>query len=240
MEVSVIIPTYNSAHFLPDALESVIRQTSLSPSSQILVIDDGSNDTTAAVSAEYARSFPIIRYIKTDHRGASHARNVGIQNASNSFLAFLDADDIWLPSKLATQECEFAKDPDLVFCTCFGLTFFEPPGALGFSGIAGLGALEPLSTIPLPSGWVLKREGIESCGLFDESLTIAHDFDFFLRAKQKELVWRAMPEALYKRRIHRHNISHNFETNRSEIFQVLHSGAMRLKGNQREYQKRHH
>ena len=96
--ISVIIPTHNCAAYLPEALDSVLSQTY--PNIEILVIDDGSTDNTAAIMAAYAEDSV---YIRQERLGPSCARNRGIAKATGTYLAFLDADDIWLPSKLEKQ-----------------------------------------------------------------------------------------------------------------------------------------
>ena len=92
--VSVIIPTYNHAHFLPDALSSVLTQTR--PADEIIVVDDGSCDNPGAV----IERFPGVRLIKQENRGRSAARNTGLWNANSSHVVFLDADDRLLPNAL--------------------------------------------------------------------------------------------------------------------------------------------
>ncbi len=102
--ISVIVPTFNRAHTLERALNSVIHQTC--PPVEIIVVDDGSNDTTTAMieawrtTADFSGNFV---YLKTANRGVSSARNAGAQAATSPWLAFLDSDDEWLPHKLNTQ-----------------------------------------------------------------------------------------------------------------------------------------
>lgn len=101
--VSVIIPTYNSANLLSRAVDSVLEQTY--SDLELIIIDDGSTDSTDEVVSEY--SDERIKYIKHElNRGGSAARNTGIENAKGKYIAFLDADDEWLPPKL---ECQLNK-----------------------------------------------------------------------------------------------------------------------------------
>src|SRR5947207_1112090 len=97
--VSVVIPAFNYARFLPAAIDSVLRQTF--SDFEILVVDDGSTDDTPQVVASFTG--PRIRYIRQENAGLSAARNTGIRNARAPFVAFLDADDEWLPDFLATM-----------------------------------------------------------------------------------------------------------------------------------------
>ena len=98
--VTVVIPCFNAARFLRETLESALNQ-SHAPI-EVLVIDDGSTDQSAAIAASYG---PPVRVISQTNQGESVARNRGIEEARGSWIAFLDADDIWLPEKLERQTC---------------------------------------------------------------------------------------------------------------------------------------
>ncbi|MGB4270042.1 MAG: glycosyltransferase family A protein, partial [Spirochaetota bacterium] len=93
---SVVIPTFNRAHLITRAVESVLMQKFTDY--ECLVIDDGSTDNTFQVLSPYTKQ---IQYIYTQHAGVSKARNRGIQQAQGEWIAFLDSDDMWLPEKLA-------------------------------------------------------------------------------------------------------------------------------------------
>jgi glycosyltransferase involved in cell wall biosynthesis len=105
--ISVIIPTYNSARYLKEAIDSVLAQNI--QSLEIIVVDDGSTDETEQAVASYAELKKIV-YLKKNNGGPASARNFGIKNSTGEFIAFLDADDIWNPDKLAKQMTLF-KDP---------------------------------------------------------------------------------------------------------------------------------
>src|SRR5271155_5458206 len=99
-KVDVIIPAFNAAHYLPAAIDSVVSQTF--EDWRILLIDDGSTDNTAEVVAPYLKRLgPKLKYIKKANGGLPAARNTAIRNSSAEFLALLDADDMWLPCRLA-------------------------------------------------------------------------------------------------------------------------------------------
>jgi len=116
--VSVIIPCYNAARFLPLAIESVLAQTCRS--FEILIIDDGSTDDTSRIAASYGDQ---LRYFYQENQGAAAARNLGILRARGEFIAFLDADDIWLPTKLDMQLQLFERDPSLgaIYTDCYSI-----------------------------------------------------------------------------------------------------------------------
>ena len=97
--VSAIITTYNYGRFIEGAIDSVLHQTR--PPDEVVVVDDGSTDDTAAIVARYRSRG--VRYIYQQNAGAGSARNRGIQATSGELVAFLDADDRWLPDKIALQ-----------------------------------------------------------------------------------------------------------------------------------------
>jgi glycosyltransferase involved in cell wall biosynthesis len=110
--ISVVIPVFNGAAYIGQAIQSALDQSL--PPAEILVVDDGSSDSTA----EVVRRYPApVRYIPQPHSGSACARNLGIREARGDLLALLDADDEWLPEKLALQSAALREDPglDLVF-----------------------------------------------------------------------------------------------------------------------------
>ena len=109
-QVSVVIPTYNRAGFLCEAIDSALAQTGVDL--EVIVVDDGSTDDTESVMSAY--DDPRIRYIRQENAGAAVARNTGIFAASKPWVALLDSDDVWLPGKLAGQFDDLAKHPDVI------------------------------------------------------------------------------------------------------------------------------
>jgi glycosyltransferase involved in cell wall biosynthesis len=106
--VSVIIPTYNRADFLPTAIKSVLDQTY--PYIEIIVVDDGSTDDTGEVIKKFKRN---VQYVATGHKGAGHARNTGMKAATGKYIAFLDSDDTYLPYKLDVQVSFIEAHPEI-------------------------------------------------------------------------------------------------------------------------------
>ena len=109
MRVSVVIPSYNSAAFVGEAIASTLAQSS--PPYEVIVVDDGSTDDTQAVLAEFGDRIQVIRQ---PNGGVSVARNVGVAAASGDWIGFLDADDVWHPQKLAIQQAALQRGPKLV------------------------------------------------------------------------------------------------------------------------------
>jgi glycosyltransferase involved in cell wall biosynthesis len=124
--VSVIIPSYNRAHCIGKALDSLVAQTY--SNWEAIVIDDGSNDNTRQVVASYVTKCRV-RYIYQDNRGVSSARNHGIALAIGDYLALLDSDDIWHPWKLQLQLAVFEAFPDIVM-SCTDMSAVAPDGSV--------------------------------------------------------------------------------------------------------------
>ena len=180
--VSVVIPTHNHGRFLPHALTSALGQTA--PPREVLVIDDGSTDDTAAVVRPFLAD-PRVCYERTDHLGPAAAKNVGVRMARAPFVAFLDADDVWLPSKLERQLAVFAAAPDVgvvytrrLLIDEHGreLEYRQPPLHRG----RVLNTLFKVNFICCSSA-VVRAAVFENVGLFDEGLPLAIDYDLWLR-----------------------------------------------------------
>jgi len=201
MSVSAIIPTYNCARLLPQAIESAIHQSH--KLQEIIVVDDGSTDNTE----ECIRPFlSQIRYVKQENRGLAGARNRGIRESTAEFVAFLDADDVWLFEKTEKQLAAFRSSPDVV------LTFTDAH-VLSSSGKAmptfmfGKGAREGYvfdgllrSSFILPSTAMIRRNCFEDVGLFDEGLLCVEDLDLWLRISRKyQVKMVAEPLAVWRR-----------------------------------------
>src|SRR5258707_697066 len=108
-QVSIVIPVFNSAHLIGAALRSVFAQTFTD--FEVIVVDDGSEDQEE-LSAELAPFRPSIQFVRQPNGGPANARNTGIARTSGELVAFLDADDEWLPEKLASQVKYFRRHPD--------------------------------------------------------------------------------------------------------------------------------
>ncbi len=169
--VAVIIPAYNAARHLRRTIESVLAQTM--PATEIIVVDDGSTDDTAAV----VRSFPEpVRLIQKPNGGPASARNIGAQQASATWLAFIDADDVWYPDKLACQ-CAIAELPDVGLIHCLPDHRDEiVPDELTFD------LLWERNWI-INSSVMLRRDVFQQVGGFDEArdLISVEDYNLWLR-----------------------------------------------------------
>jgi glycosyltransferase involved in cell wall biosynthesis len=178
--VSVIIPCYRQAHYLGEALESVLAQTY--PHVEIVVIDDGSPDNTG----EVAHRYPGVRYLRQSNRGVSEARNLGIRSSNGSFLVFLDADDRLLPEAVALGlEC-FAAHQEVAFVSG-RFRFVAADGTLLYErqghGVACDHYPEMLrrNYIAALCATMCRRDVFESVVGFNPALGVAADYDWYLR-----------------------------------------------------------
>ncbi len=185
--ISVVIPTYNRSAQVPDAIRCVLEQSL--PPHEVIVIDDGSTDDTTEALAQLLGK---IRYIRTENRGVSAARNLGIREATGDWIAFQDSDDTWHPDKLRRQaECVAANGAKVCFCVCTNEAG-EP--------IDGMGAMDPDLSLggcafyPTGDFRIFKRPGhpvlqtmlarkteLLELGGFDESLRVAEDHELIHR-----------------------------------------------------------
>ena len=184
IKVTTIIPTFNRAELLAQALESVLQQ-SVTPD-EIIVVDDGSTDDTPEVLRLYKDR---VRIIRQENRGVSAARNRGIQNARHEWLAFLDSDDLWLPRKLETQIKALQEQGEYKVCYTNEEwrknNVWKNPGKKHqkYSGWIYEKCL-PLCIIS-PSSVILHKSVFETVGLFDENLPACEDYDLWLRVASR-------------------------------------------------------
>jgi glycosyltransferase involved in cell wall biosynthesis len=180
--VSVIVATYNYGRFLAGALESVLAQTFAD--FEVIVINDGSTDDTAEVMVPFL-SDPRVRYYRTNHLGQPAAKNVGIRFARAPLVAFLDADDLWLPRKLEKQVARFRADPTLGVVYSRRLLIDEDGQELeyGQPALHRGGVLEEIfqTNFVCFSSAVVRRAVFDDVGSFDEDLALAIDYDLWLR-----------------------------------------------------------
>ncbi len=181
--ISVIIPTYNRASMLPRAIESVLEQDY--PSSEIIIVDDCSEDDTEAVVRQYRD--PRIVYLRLPQNcGVAAARNEGLKRAKGELIAFLDSDDEFLPGKLSRQAKIFESvtpQPHLVITNYWmkGETRELVVPQAKASGFVQSGEKFPADVFDGPPSWMLTRECVRQNGFFDEKLRTLEDLDYFAR-----------------------------------------------------------
>jgi len=192
--ISVIIPCYNKELFIVGTLDSVIQQTFVKAIKEILVIDDGSIDGTASLVKEKASLYPIIKYIYQDNRGVSAARNTGIKNAGGNYIAFLDADDLWMPDKIERQCKALEQHPEAgLFYTDlykydYKLERLTPVDVIAYQDNEEslLFKFVARGAPVIPSTVLVKKVCFEKEGLFDTTLLEGgEDIDMWLRIARK-------------------------------------------------------
>ena len=180
MHISVIIPSYNRVHTLSRALDSVLAQTR--PADEIIVIDDGSTDTTRELIEQ---QYPQVQYHYQDNAGVSAARNRGIKQAKGDWIALLDSDDEWLAEKLARQVDSIDNNAEYQLCHCDEIWIrngrrVNPMKKHGKTGGWIFDKCLPLCAIS-PSATLMKKSLLQELGLFDESFPACEDYDLWLK-----------------------------------------------------------
>ena len=195
--VSIIIPTYNREKYIARAVQSILRQTY--DRYEIIIVDDGSTDNTPEIIQKLKEKESRIRYIKLEqNQGASHARNVGMQEAKYDYIAFLDSDDEWLPNKLELQMrrmLESSEETGLVFCRMSGITrdgktrYITPHQDIEKEICEGniFSRLLRANVIGTPC-MLVRRKCLEQVGGFKESLTCLEDWEWVLRIAKNWLI----------------------------------------------------
>jgi glycosyltransferase involved in cell wall biosynthesis len=195
--ISVIIPAFNAACYLGEAIESVLAQTM--PADEIIVVDDGSDDDTAGMAEKFSR----IHIIRQPNQGCAVARNTGIAASTGSRLAFLDADDIWLPEKLAIQSDYLKQHPSCLAVFGMAENFFSPE----------LDS-EQRSRLYCPSGrmsgiiagaMLIRRDTFFQVGEFNPSMRLSQFIEWFTRFSEAGMEYHVLPDLVMRRRVHLNN-----------------------------------
>jgi glycosyltransferase involved in cell wall biosynthesis len=195
--VSVVIPVYNGARFLGEALASALGQDL--PPLEVIVVDDGSTDATAAVAAGFAG----VTYLRQENAGVAVARNTGIAAARGELIALLDADDVWLPEKLRLQAEHLAAHPD-EGTVCAHYENFLVPGTSRPAWMTERQLAEP--QVGGISNFVARAEAFRRVGAFDPR--DPSDIDWGLRARAAGVTMGVVPRVLYRRRVHAGNMTY--------------------------------
>jgi len=201
--ISCVVPVFNGERYLGEALDSILSQT-YRPL-EILVVDDGSTDGTAALVAGYGDQ---VRSLFQPNAGQAAARNVGLGEARGEFVAFLDQDDLWHPEKLARQMARFAVRPELEFCVTHIRNVCSPDLN---TTMAAWYRDHPRLTRALPgylTQTLLARGTLfHAMGGFDAALRHSNDTEWFIRAAEHRAVMELLPDTLAYRRFHPKNLS---------------------------------
>jgi glycosyltransferase involved in cell wall biosynthesis len=199
--ISCIVPVFNGERYLGEALESIFAQT-YRPL-EVVVVDDGSTDGTAAVVAAHGDK---VGYLFQPNAGVAAACNLGVQASRGEFIAFLAADDLWHPQKLVLQMSQFQNRPKLDLCLTHMQNFWIPELRAEEERFRNQPLAQPWPGY-LPQALLARRAVFETVGLFDTTLRYEDAKDWFLRAAERGTVMELLPDVLVYRRLHRANIS---------------------------------
>lgn len=218
--ISVIIPVKDGECYLAAAIDSVLAQTY--PPTEIIVVDDGSTDGSAAIVREYGDPVQLVRQIS---RGPAAARNVGIRQAAGDIFAFLDADDLWMPDKVARQLEMLSSNPAYEAVLGHVENFLSPDldatqrqslaRAAQQNGDVHVGAL------------LVRRSAFARVGYFDEQWHQSEFVDWWGRALQARLRYAILPALVLRRRLHMHNLTRCEQTSRHEYVAMLRQHVVR-------------
>ncbi len=212
VSVAVIIPVFNRAQKMASSLESVLAQTF--ENLEIICIDDGSTDDTPMLLRHYQHTYPQkIRVYQQPHRGVSAARNTGIQNTKAQFIAFLDSDDIWLPTKIERQinamilnKWDICQTQEIWIRNSKQVNPMKKHTKL--SGNIFLASIE--LCIVSPSATMLRRSILDHVGLFDETMLACEDYDLWLRIALHYPIHLVDEPLIHKTGGHADQLSHQF------------------------------
>lgn len=196
-EISVVIPCYNQARFLYEAVSSVLHQVGVTL--EVVIVDDGSTDDLLPTLKSLASA--DVRILRRPHAGAARARNIGIEVSHGEFLAFLDADDLWSSDRLerALGVLKASTNPTMSFARM--QEFLDPTFADMDSPLPCVRTLPGISA----SGLVIHRRNFDQVGPFDTSLRTGEFIDWYLRADRLGFHTHVDECVLVHRRVHAAN-----------------------------------
>lgn len=205
--VSIIIPALNAERFIAEAIESILAQ-GVEPI-EIVVIDDGSTDRTAAIANRYGSP---VRCISQPNRGLPGARNSGLAAASGDLIGFCDADDVFMPGCLQLQLEKLGANPDKDLVV--GRFVNETMVGNSADGIS----FTPLEVtddyIMSMSVSIVRRHVFDTVGRFDEAMRYCDDWDWFMRAREAQVPILFHPNQIMWRRLHDGNMTRDQEASR--------------------------
>lgn len=203
--VSVIVPVFNGAAFIAEALDSIVQQCF--PALEIIVVDDGSTDETASIVEQHPAE---VRYHYQHNQGPQHARNRGLEMACGNAVAFLDSDDIWTPDKLAIQSSMLDHSAVVI----------------GHTKILGEADAEPF-ILPSLCCALFRISAFEQVGGFDPELEYSDDMDWYQRARESDLQISLHKDVVLHHRRHANNLTKNIEKKERFHLLMLHKSIKR-------------
>jgi glycosyltransferase involved in cell wall biosynthesis len=227
--VSVIVPVFNGERFLGQALESIMAQD-YAPF-EVIVVDDGSTDGSAAIS----RSYKDVRYICQENSGVAVAKNAGITAARGEFIAFLDHDDTWPPNKLRVQAGYLVDHPE-TGCVFSRHHIFLEPGTPRPPWLKPE-FLENDQLGAFACTMVVRKAVFDAVGVFGPDFRVGEDTDWIARAKDAGVRMTILPDVLLYRRVHSSNISSIVDLHHATMARLVRASLERKRQQEAERQK---
>jgi len=205
--VSAVLTCYNEEKYIGDAIGSVVQQTRYDAISEIIVVDDGSEDNSEEVIREWGDRCSKLHYVHQENQGLPVARNTGIERSSGDFIALQDGDDIWLEERLEHQLCFLSDHPDvgLLYTDVYSFGEGEDGKKRGYCNRYEYGDSDLLRRLfveggsILPSTTLIDNECFRTVGLFDPSLRLGQDTDLWLRIASRYPIQHIQKPLVLKR-----------------------------------------
>jgi glycosyltransferase involved in cell wall biosynthesis len=225
--VSCVVAVYNGERYLREALDSILAQT-YRPL-EVIVVDDGSTDGTAALAASYGAAITLLRQARGGHAAA---RNRGIEAARGDFVAFLDADDLWHAEKLTRQVERFRERPELEASVTLIQNFWMPELDAEAEELRGQRRGGPLPGYS-PVTLLARRDLFRWLGLFDTALRHGAVTAWFVRARERGALIELLPEVLVRRRMHASSFSReHVASSQADYLAIVKAALDRRRGRQ--------
>jgi len=217
--VSVIVPVHNGEKYLLEALDSIRRQGHAAI--EIIVVDDGSTDRSAAIARDAGA---VVRLLSQPQRGLPAARNHGLLEARGEYIGFLDCDDVWTEQKLALQLGILGAHPDIAVILGHTRQMWRSPSVDGAAGETRLS--DAVLALNLGAA-LIRRSAFELVGRFDEAISHSHDWDWFMSARELEvvLVVHDAVTVLYRR--HGGNMTNQWSASMTSFAQMIQKSIAR-------------
>tara|TARA_B100000315_G_scaffold258768_1_gene312067 strand:- start:2921 stop:3604 length:684 start_codon:yes stop_codon:yes gene_type:complete len=210
--VTCVVPCFNGEAFLAEALQSALEQTHRHM--EVIVVDDGSVDASADVARQFSDAG--VRLLQQSNGGAASARNLGVENARGAYIAFLDADDLWLPDKVERQLRVLAENRKLGQCMTLMQNFW-------IEALAHEAKANPALEQPQPgpgSSFLAHRQVFEEVGLLNPTLCDRDIQEWTMRARLHGWNTHLIEDVMARRRIHGNNLSRRRATGENELLDL--------------------
>lgn len=221
--VTAAIPVRDGEAYLAEAIESILAQSR--PCEQVVVVDNGSTDRSAAIAAGYG---PAVEVVAEPRAGIGAARNAAVATARGDFFAFLDADDLWQPGRIELQLAAFAERPELQLVFGHVSQFVSPD--LPAEEAATLRIPEAPQPGLHVGAMLARRTALDAIGPWDEDIRVSDGLAFLLRARELGMAQEMLAETVTLRRVHGANHSIHNRDERAEFARHLKRSLDRRRG----------